>query len=185
MFFGVWLESLGAITFGFQHRVEACINQVIDTINLIVPQNSTWIQKLPHISADSDPGDWIMEVFLMMLKWTTLCLFAGGLLMYIDRTLDSQQQARIVYQDRPTDLNVVARKLPKQWNEYNHCMYTKQFQTEVKTILCMNLHDRYGEDECNGFEWNMLPSEVIKRIIKHRATMEQEQDIINENLSSI
>ena len=48
----------------------------------------------------------------------------------------------------------------------------------------MNLHDQYGEEECNGFEWNILPSEVIKRIIKHRAIMEQEQDIINENLSS-
>ena len=29
----------------------------------------------------------------------------------------------------------------------------------------MWMHDQYDDDELNGFEWNMLPWEVIERII--------------------
>ena len=63
--------------------------------------------------------------------------------------------------------------LPKtEWEKDEHKYYPEQFQTEVKQMLLMWMHDQYEEGECEGIRWNELPWEVVEKIIKWRAILE-------------
>lgn len=64
---------------------------------------------------------------------------------------------------------------PPAWSKETHWSYPKAFRQQVRIILLMWMHDQYDDDELNGFDWNMLPWEVINRIIGHLA---EEQKII-------
>eukprot|EP00003_Mantamonas_plastica_P009639 TRINITY_DN189_c0_g1_i1.p1 TRINITY_DN189_c0_g1~~TRINITY_DN189_c0_g1_i1.p1 ORF type:complete len:115 (-),score=30.84 TRINITY_DN189_c0_g1_i1:66-410(-) len=55
------------------------------------------------------------------------------------------------------------------WCPQNHWSHTKQFKRETIEVLKMWLHDQYDEDELDGFDINMLPIEVIWRVLKWMA----------------
>lgn len=52
------------------------------------------------------------------------------------------------------------------WQPANHPLWPTEFRDETKQIMLMWYHDQYDDDELFGFEWNMLPWEIIERIIK-------------------
>lgn len=54
----------------------------------------------------------------------------------------------------------------EHWNQQIHPTLSSGFRNTVKTMLLMWTRDEYDEDECNGFEWNMLPWEVLENIIQ-------------------
>lgn len=51
------------------------------------------------------------------------------------------------------------------WSPDTHADYSTDFRQVVFHLLLMHYHDQYDNDELNGFEWNMLPWEIIERII--------------------
>lgn len=63
---------------------------------------------------------------------------------------------------------------PTEWEKEEHWKYPLRFQSEIKQILLMHCRDQYDDGETNGFEWNMLPWEVVERIIKWRARLERQ-----------
>eukprot|EP00003_Mantamonas_plastica_P032140 TRINITY_DN862_c1_g5_i1.p1 TRINITY_DN862_c1_g5~~TRINITY_DN862_c1_g5_i1.p1 ORF type:complete len:404 (+),score=95.05 TRINITY_DN862_c1_g5_i1:39-1214(+) len=52
-----------------------------------------------------------------------------------------------------------------EWTKELHRFFPDDFKECVFEMLLMHHHDQYEQGECNGFEWNMLPWEVIQRII--------------------
>eukprot|EP00003_Mantamonas_plastica_P033771 TRINITY_DN989_c1_g2_i4.p1 TRINITY_DN989_c1_g2~~TRINITY_DN989_c1_g2_i4.p1 ORF type:complete len:135 (+),score=43.77 TRINITY_DN989_c1_g2_i4:3-407(+) len=60
-------------------------------------------------------------------------------------------------------------KNQKIWSKSRHLGFRKQFRDEVFQVLLMWNRDEYDDDELDGFEWNMLPWEVIERVIRWMA----------------
>eukprot|EP00003_Mantamonas_plastica_P015261 TRINITY_DN2595_c1_g1_i7.p1 TRINITY_DN2595_c1_g1~~TRINITY_DN2595_c1_g1_i7.p1 ORF type:complete len:181 (-),score=49.30 TRINITY_DN2595_c1_g1_i7:156-698(-) len=57
-------------------------------------------------------------------------------------------------------------KVKREWIPERHSRYPKHFRDQVMQVLLMWNHDQYEDGECDGFEWNMLPWEVVLRVCK-------------------
>lgn len=66
------------------------------------------------------------------------------------------------------------RMLPDEWSPEYHHRYQPSFRSQVKTMMLMWNHDQYDDNELSGFEWNMLPLEIIYRIIGRLADYEDD-----------
>eukprot|EP00003_Mantamonas_plastica_P033816 TRINITY_DN9938_c0_g2_i1.p2 TRINITY_DN9938_c0_g2~~TRINITY_DN9938_c0_g2_i1.p2 ORF type:complete len:223 (-),score=70.61 TRINITY_DN9938_c0_g2_i1:132-800(-) len=57
------------------------------------------------------------------------------------------------------------------WRKDLHHTQPMFVKRQVMQLLLMWNHDQYEDDECNGFEWNMLPLEIVERIVGFLALM--------------
>ena len=57
-----------------------------------------------------------------------------------------------------------------EWSPDTHHMYPKKFRDLVVEVLLLWNHDQYEHGECDDFPWNMLPLEVVLRIVRHLAS---------------
>ena len=55
------------------------------------------------------------------------------------------------------------------WDKTNHKQWPSHIKGEIFQLMLMNTRDQYADDELDGFEWNMLPIEIMERIIRHLA----------------
>lgn len=71
----------------------------------------------------------------------------------------------ITHNRSATYLLAMSNQISTDWRPATHSTFGATFRLIVFEILLMHWHDQYDESELFGFEWNMLPWEIIERII--------------------